>query len=108
MLLDNSRQAGVEVVEGANVKQVRFEGSRATGVDVELADGSRSQPACRVVVDASGQTGLISRQLGLKTEDPVLKHCAYYTRYRGAVRGEGIDEGATLIMGSQPFSRRVP
>jgi flavin-dependent dehydrogenase len=50
------------------------------------------------VVDATGQTGLISRKLGLRTIDPKLRHAALYTRYRGARRDSGDDEGATLIM----------
>ncbi len=30
--------------------------------------------------------------------DPKLRHAAFFTRYSGAWRGEGMDEGATLIM----------
>jgi flavin-dependent dehydrogenase len=98
LLLDNSRANGVEVVERANVRDVIFDGQRAAGVEVELADGSRARPAARVVVDATGQTALLSRKLGLKEVDPKLRHASLYTRYRGARRDEGDAEGATLIM----------
>jgi flavin-dependent dehydrogenase len=98
MLLDNAREAGVEVCQRANVKDVLFEGDRATGVDVELNGEQRSQPRATVIVDATGQTALISRKLKLKQVDPKLRHASLYTRYRGAVRDAGIDEGATLIM----------
>jgi flavin-dependent dehydrogenase len=98
MLLDNAREAGVEVCQWANLKAVLFEGDRATGVDVELNGEQRSQPRATVIVDATGQTALISRKLKLKQVDPKLRHASLYTRYRGAVRDAGIDEGATLIM----------
>ena len=97
MLLDNAAQAGAEVCQGANVRDVLFEGSRAVGVRVELSDGSRTEIGASVVVDASGQSSFIARKLGLRTVDPKLRHAAIYARYRGAVRAEGIDEGATLI-----------
>jgi flavin-dependent dehydrogenase len=98
LLLDNAREAGVEVRERANVKDVLFEGSRAAGVLVEYADGGREEISARVVVDASGQTAMMARKLKLKNMDPKLRHAAVFTRYRGAVRDEGIDEGATSIL----------
>lgn len=97
MLLDNARGAGVEVCQQANVKDVTFEGSRATGVRVELAGHEESMLRAKVVVDATGQTSLIARKLGLKKIDPQLKHASVFTRFSGAVRDPGIDEGATLI-----------
>ena len=98
MLLDNARESGVQVRERANVRDVLFEGSRARGVLVEYADGKREEIAAGVVVDATGQTALIGRKLGLKDVDPQLRHTSFFARYRGAVRGSGVDEGATLIM----------
>ena len=96
MLLDNARSSGVEVRERVNVKDVLFDHSRATGVLAEY--GTREEIPARVVVDATGQTALIARKLKLKNPDPELRHASFFTRYRGAVRDEGIDEGATLIM----------
>ena len=98
MLLDNARSSGAEVREQVNVKDVLFDGSRATGVLAEHADGRREEIRARVVVDATGQTALIARKLRLKNPDPELRHASFFTRYRGALRDEGIDEGATLIM----------
>jgi flavin-dependent dehydrogenase len=98
MLLDNARSSGVEVRERVNVKDILFDHARAAGVRAEYADGTREEIPARVVVDATGQTALIARKLGLKNPDPELRHASFFTRYRGAVRDEGIDEGATLIM----------
>lgn len=98
MMLDNAAARGAEVLQQANVKDVLIDDGRAVGVRVELPGGDTLELSSRVVVDASGQTALLSRKLGLKRSDPQLRHVSYYTRYRGALRGEGIDEGATLIM----------
>jgi geranylgeranyl reductase family protein len=98
MLLENARRSGAEVRLQTNVKEVLFEGSRATGVQIETGAGESVRVGCRVVVDASGQTTMISRKLGLKEVDPKLRHVAYFTRYRGAQRDSGIDEGGTLIL----------
>jgi flavin-dependent dehydrogenase len=98
MLLDHAREAGVQVREQANVRDVLFSGSQARGVAVEHADGAREEIAARVVVDASGQTGLLRRRFGLKLGDPKLRHAAFFTRYRGARRDPGIDGGATLVL----------
>lgn len=101
MLLDHARDLGVEVRLGANVKDVVFEDGRAVGVEVDTAGSSedaRETIRAKVVVDASGQTALISRKLGLKRTDPVLRHCAFFSRFKGARRDTGRDEGATLIL----------
>jgi len=98
MLLDHARESGVEVRLKVNVKDVLFEGARAHGVVAELDNGEQRSIGARVVVDASGQTALVARKLGLKNRDPRLSHTSFFTRYRGARRGSGIDEGATLIL----------
>jgi flavin-dependent dehydrogenase len=41
MMLQNAQEHGVEVHHGVRVLDVLFEGSRAVGVRVQLADGSR-------------------------------------------------------------------
>ena len=98
MLIDHAAENGVDVRQGANVLEVLFEGERATGVDVKFEDGERKQLTARVVVDCSGQTSLIGRKLKLKEVDPKLRHGSIYTRYRNAWRGDGRDEGATLVL----------
>jgi flavin-dependent dehydrogenase len=72
---------------------------------VEQPGDRREEIDASVVVDASGQTALVSRQLGLKEQDPLLLHAAVFTRYRGAWRGTGIDEGATLVLRCQDPQR---
>lgn len=98
MLLENAREHGVEVREQAAVKDVRFDGDRAVGVRVEFeGEGARDIPA-KVIVDASGQSSLIARKLGLRRQDPELKKASLFTHFQGAYRDPGIDEGATLVL----------
>lgn len=97
MLLDNARSQGVEVRENVVVKEILFVGDRAIGVRAQGADGEVRTLHARVVVDASGQRALLARQLKLLQPDPQLRMAAIFTHYKGGVRGEGMDEGATLI-----------
>ena len=98
MLLDHAREQGVEVRLRATVREVLFEGSHVIGADVEDEGGRRRRILSRVVIDASGQTSMLARRLKLREMDPALRHAAIFTRYLGARRDTGIDEGATLVM----------
>lgn len=98
LLLDNAREHGVEVHEGARVLEVTFEGERAVGVRVQHQDGSQRQVRCRVVVDASGQSSMIMGRLGLRQWDSQLKKAALWTYWQGAYRDTGRDEGTTLVL----------
>src|SRR4029453_2520336 len=50
MMLDNAREHGVEVHEGVRVRQVLFDGDRATGVRVQYEDGLQEGVYSKVVV----------------------------------------------------------
>src|SRR5262245_17152986 len=97
MMLDNAREHGAEVHEGARVLEVLFEGGRAVGVKVQLPEGQR-EVRSRVVVDASGQSGLLQNRLKLRVWDPVLNKGAIWTYWEGAYRDRGKDEGATIVI----------
>ncbi len=98
MLLDNAGAKGAEVCHGVGVRHVLFEGDRAVGVRVKLPDGAVEEVSARVVVDATGQSALISRKLKVKAVEPNLKKASIFTHFEGGLRDEGIDEGATLIL----------
>src|SRR5688572_5085172 len=59
MMLDNAREHGVDVHEGVRVVEVLFEGDRAVGIKIRPQDGPDREVRAKVVVDASGQNGLI-------------------------------------------------
>src|SRR6476646_2402052 len=91
MLLDNAREHGVDAYDGVHVVDVMFEGDRAVGVTVKQPDGSLREVRARVVVDASGQAGLIQNRLRLRIWDPVLDKGAIWTYWEGAYRDTGRD-----------------
>jgi flavin-dependent dehydrogenase len=85
MMLDNARAHGVEVHEGVRVHDVLFEGDRAVGVRVKTEAGLEDV-AAKVVVDASGQNGLIMNRRNLRVWDPLLNKGAIWTYWKGAFR----------------------
>jgi flavin-dependent dehydrogenase len=98
MMLDNAREHGVDVHEGVRVHDVLFENDRAVGVRIKGEDGSFRDVRAKVVVDASGQNGLIMNRLRLRVWDPILNKGAIWTYWEGAYRDSGRDEGATLVI----------
>jgi flavin-dependent dehydrogenase len=97
MMLDNAREHGVDVHEGVRVHDVIFEDNRAVGVKIRDGQGFREVRA-NVVVDASGQNGLLMNRLGLRVWDPILNKGAIWTYWENAYRDTGRDEGATLVI----------
>lgn len=97
MMVDNARSHGAEVRMGTRVTKVLFEGDRAVGVEA-LIDGQPATLRAKVVVDATGQSGLIARQLGLRYPDERLKNAAIYSYYEGCVQEEGRAFGGTIIV----------
>lgn len=98
MLLNNARDHGVEVFEGARVIEVLFDGDKAVGVRVKIEDGPEQEIFSDVVVDASGQSSLIIDRLNLREWDPVLKKAAVWTYWKGAYRDDGKNSGATMVL----------
>src|SRR5262245_30093824 len=93
LMLENAREHGVEVHQGARVREVviddlspstngaaarghdgaSLDRLRATGLRVTLEDGSEEEVKAKVVVDASGQSALIGNRFGLLVKDTQLK-----------------------------------
>jgi flavin-dependent dehydrogenase len=101
MMLDNAREHGVQVHEGVRVLEVLFEGSQAVGVRIQEEDGTQREVRARVVVDASGQSALLSNRFKIRVVDPQLKKGALWTYFEGAYRDRGKDEGATLVLSTK-------
>ncbi len=97
LMISAAAEKGAEVVHEASVHDVLFEGGRAVGVRAKFADGGIREVAATVVVDASGQSALISRRLKILATEPTLRKASIYTHFVGAQRDEGVDEGATVI-----------
>ena len=102
MILERASELGATVHTSAQVIEVLWQEDMAVGVKVKLLnqDGARTEREirCKVVVDASGQSAFISSRKKQRDADPLLKKGTIWTYWKGAHRGTGRDEGATLIM----------
>jgi flavin-dependent dehydrogenase len=98
MMLNNAREHGVVAHEGVRVVDVIFEGEQAVGVTIQTEGGARRDVRAKVVVDASGQNGLLQNRFRLRVWDPVLNKGAIWTYWKGAYRDTGVDEGATMVI----------
>lgn len=97
MCLDNALQAGVEVRMGTSVHEVMFEDGQAVGVMAHQGAEPPSAIRSKVVVDASGRSTIIGKQLGLREEIPNLQKSSIWSYYRGGQRLAGIDAGETTV-----------
>ena len=97
MLLDNARAKGADVRQGTTVRELLWDGDRATGVRADVAGGGSQTLCADAVIDASGRDTFLSSKLGWKRRDPDLTKISIFTYYRGAKRDPGLDEGATTV-----------
>ncbi|MCA9267512.1 MAG: tryptophan 7-halogenase, partial [Planctomycetales bacterium] len=98
MMLENAREHGVDAHEGVRVLDVLFDGDRATGVTIQTPDGGRRDVRAKVVVDASGHSGMLQARFKTRVWDPLLNKGAIWTYWEGAHRDEGENGGATLVI----------
>ncbi len=101
MMLDNAREHGVTVHEGARVMDIEREGDRVVGVRVRCEGEETKTVRSSVVVDASGQSSLLIDRMNLREWDNDLKKAAIWTYFRGAKREPGMDEGGTIVIQTQ-------
>jgi geranylgeranyl reductase family protein len=98
MLIEHAAEQGAKVYQETQVKRVLFEGERAVGVEARLRDGSTREFRAPVVVDATGQTAMLSNKLGWRVRDPKLKKAVLYSYFKGAHREPDLNGGATLVL----------
>ena len=104
LLIDHAAEQGAVVHQGVQVKQVLFEGDRAVGVEVQMQDGTRQKFYADVVVDATGQTAMLSNKFRWRVRDPKLKKAVLYSYFKGAHREPDLNGGATLVLRTQAGS----
>src|SRR5258705_4481842 len=98
MLIEHAVDQGATVYQETPIKRVLFDGERAYGVEARMADGSVQQFEAPVVVDASGQTAMLSNKFGWRVRDPKLKKAVLYSYFKGAHREPDLNGGATLVL----------
>lgn len=98
-LLRNAARLGVDVHEEARVMDVSFDGDRQTGLRVRYKNDTEETLHPKVIVDASGQSSLISNKLKLRYADEKLKKATVWSYFKGAHRDpHKFDIGATLVL----------
>jgi flavin-dependent dehydrogenase len=101
MLIEHAAEQGATVYQKTQVKQVLFEGDRAVGVEALMADGSLQRFSAKVVIDATGQTALLSNKFRWRMRDPKLKKAVLFSYFKGAHREPDLNGGATLVLRTQ-------
>ena len=100
-LLENAAKKGVEVCRGARVLEVVFEGERATGIklagEAASAAGNSGQIIhAKVIVDASGQAGVLGARFAERKPNPKFRKAAIWGHFRGS-RRDVIDNGVMTV-----------
>jgi len=92
ILVERARETGAEVHEGCRVREVDFAVDHVA-VHCVGERGDERRLIVRAVVDATGRSGLLSRKLGLRVDEPRLANVAIYAHYSGVPRPDGRNAG---------------
>jgi flavin-dependent dehydrogenase len=98
MLIEHAADQGADVYQETQVKKVLFDGEGACGVEALMKDGSLITFNAKVVVDATGQSAMLSNKFGWRVRDPKLKKAVLYSYFKGAHREPDLNGGATLVL----------
>jgi len=97
LLLKNAREKGAEIIEEISVKELIWEGERVVGVRAFNKHGDEREFRAPLTLDATGKEAFAATRNGWRERDPYLNKVAVWTYYKGAIRQEGIDGGATGV-----------
>jgi flavin-dependent dehydrogenase len=87
ILFDAARRAGAELRTHARVRAVLREGTRVVGVQWQRAgDETLHELEAPLVIDASGQSSLLARELGTRERIAGLEHQAMWAHFEHADR----------------------
>ncbi len=94
IMVENARQKGATIMEGVGASSlIMDQRGRVQGV---VDDKKRSWHA-KITVDASGRNGFATSRKGWRIRDEKLNKISIWRYYKGAMRDEGLDEGATTV-----------
>ena len=97
MLMDVAVDDGVNVRMGTRAVDAIRDGDAVTGVKVADEGDVKQDLHARVVIDASGQSGVVAKRMSQRLGVSDLENLAVFAHYRGVRLDEGIDAGSTLI-----------
>ena len=97
MMLENAREKGAEVREGVTVEKILSSDGVTRGVQFKDEEGVSRTLLAPMTLDCSGKEAFTATRKSWRRRDPFLNKVAVWTYYRGAMRDEGIDAGATTV-----------
>lgn len=98
MIADRARELGADVREGVQVKDlITGENGACVGVVAQDASGEEFEVRAPMTIDATGRDALAQSKKKWRKRDPQLKKIAIWTYFKGAMRDEGLDAGATTV-----------
>ena len=97
MLMENARRKGARIRQGTRVRSLVGREDATRGVRVEGPDGTEEEILAPITLDCSGKEAFAAIRKHWRRRDPRLNKVAVWTYYRGALRDEGIDAGATTV-----------
>jgi len=99
MLAENSEKLGVELYSEWSVNKVLFKNDQAVGVEATSNEtGQKVTVHSSIVVDASGQSILMGKHLGLKRKSALKTRAAFFSHFENAQREPGDREGDIQII----------
>lgn len=91
LLLHHARKLGADVIEGAGVQDVDFNGPWPR---IKFTVGGKVfDVSCKIVADASGRKTMLGNRLGLKVMDDVFDQYAIHTWFDGYNRLSAMEKG---------------
>ncbi len=103
LLLMAAAEAGAEVRQECRVLDIAFTPGGAR-VRLAQAGGEPTTVDAAMVLDASGQSGFLSKRLGLRRPDPELRNVALYAHFEGVLRPAGERSGDIRIVSRRDMS----
>jgi len=67
-----------------------------------MQDGTREKFFAKVVVDATGQSAMLSNKFRWRVRDPKLKKAVLYSYLKDVHREPDLNGGATLVLRTNP------
>jgi len=98
MLLENAAKHGAQVYHEWSVREVLFDGARATGLHARCADGRGLTVRCSLVVDASGRSAFLGTRLGVKRPVRLDSRTAFFSHFEGVQHEPGERAGDIQIV----------
>ena len=97
MLMDNAREKGAVVREQVTVREFIREHGKINGVRAIGKNGEALEFRAPMTLDCTGRESLAASRNDWRIRDPKLNKVAVWTYYKGAMRDQGQDEGATTV-----------